>query len=370
MINIFAIIMKNKKIFKATNFFMNILYEERLRNKLYIHAVIITIIALSIEVVTFLLQSPKDVLPYFIRLLFIFLFVLIIYIAKSKKIYFIFSFNMAIFCLLVYLWFPSGGIKSITMLFMFMNLIISWLFFSTNKLKIITSTLLHIVAIYFMIFTELYHPEWVTNKFPTTESLLHYWLSEVFIGFIVVIGFLGPLFRESLKYIESKEAEIAEVKKLAQYDPLTSALTRSYIVTLMIAGQNDNHHKYTLAFVDLDKFKLVNDKHGHLIGDELLIIIVAFFKKHLRDGDCVARWGADEFLILFKDTNPNIAYQRMDDIRMKISKEEWTSKKLHITISVGIAEMERNKNIQDIIKKADENLYQSKENGRNRVSML
>lgn len=113
-----------------------------------------------------------------------------------------------------------------------------------------------------------------------------------------------------------------------------------------------------VAMVDLDAFKTINDIYGHAVGDILLCEIVAILKKHIRGTDIVARWGGDEFAILFSDTSLTNVREIMERVRCKVEKTFHSSYSL--TISVGIISLEPDQNLRELLIKADQALYKAK----------
>jgi len=118
---------------------------------------------------------------------------------------------------------------------------------------------------------------------------------------------------------------------------------------------------------DLDHFKKVNDDHGHIAGDTVLIEIAKLLQNIIRKQDTVARWGGDEFLFVLPQTNSMQALVVAKKIKSKLSDFEimFDDKKIELTLSMGISEVNVKTPIEQAIKKADENLIKAKENGRN-----
>ncbi|MDD3627589.1 MAG: GGDEF domain-containing protein [bacterium] len=167
-----------------------------------------------------------------------------------------------------------------------------------------------------------------------------------------------------------------ENKKLmsASYeDILTGVLNRRglcNIINPMINLASRNVYPVAVLMLDLDHFKNLNDTHGHLAGDKTLKSIGSIIKKTIRKSDIVGRWGGEEFLIFLSNVNDRTATKVAELIRKNIEKE--TAKYIPITVSIGIytdlvsEDMENPLNL--FIKNADSALYESKNNGRNRVT--
>lgn len=123
----------------------------------------------------------------------------------------------------------------------------------------------------------------------------------------------------------------------------------------------------SLILGDIDHFKVINDTYGHLVGDEVLVEISLVFKKYVRDTDLVCRWGGEEFLILLKNCNDEDAYTKASILKEKIM--ELSDKfGFNITMSFGVSDLSDN-TLESAIKNADEAMYTSKREGRNKVTV-
>jgi diguanylate cyclase len=125
---------------------------------------------------------------------------------------------------------------------------------------------------------------------------------------------------------------------------------------------------FVLVLIDIDRFKLINDNHGHQAGDEVLQQLAAFLRTQLDSSMMVARFGGEEFAALM-DGPLRVASDRMNEIRKKIAKQRMDSgtTKLEVTISVGLSEPRDDIVASPILRRADEALYAAKNMGRNRV---
>lgn len=126
----------------------------------------------------------------------------------------------------------------------------------------------------------------------------------------------------------------------------------------------------TIAILDLDFFKSVNDEHGHSIGDEVLKEFAKLLSTHVRSCDFVARYGGEEFIIYFPHINCQTAFDITEKLRKLIKNNPIKvsgNKLIPLTCSFGIAPFSANKSIKQSIADADKALYQAKHNGRNKV---
>lgn len=126
---------------------------------------------------------------------------------------------------------------------------------------------------------------------------------------------------------------------------------------------------YCLIIGDIDFFKNINDKHGHLVGDEVLKSISNVFIKHLRKQDLIGRFGGEEFIIVCPNTNIKGCYSMINRIRKIISKTKFivNNKNIKLTMTFGITESFEGKSINKLIQEADDALYIGKNSGRNKV---
>lgn len=119
-----------------------------------------------------------------------------------------------------------------------------------------------------------------------------------------------------------------------------------------------------LAVIDIDLFKRINDTHGHLIGDEVLVMLAQLMRDSFRFDDQLFRFGGEEFIVVLQPTCEEGAHQTFDRFRQRV--EEFTFSRVgQVTVSIGISQLQHNDTPHDIIDRADEALYFAKRNGRN-----
>lgn len=157
------------------------------------------------------------------------------------------------------------------------------------------------------------------------------------------------------------------------FDALTGLLNRKSI-TLLLDRAYENlrrySQEYSLAMVDIDNFKSINDQHGHLVGDEILRQLSEFFQTSLRRSDSVGRYGGEEFLLIFPGTSADSAYETMQVARKTIADMtiEIEQQKLHITFSAGVSDARlSDADAWAAVRRADIAMYQAKAAGRNCV---
>ena len=176
------------------------------------------------------------------------------------------------------------------------------------------------------------------------------WYHVVFYDF----NFDGSLYK--VKFV----VDITEKKMLETF--LIDSVT--HLPIRKVFFDKINSEKGVIVIGDIDYFKKVNDTYGHLIGDKVLEEIGLLLKNSFRDSDVVGRYGGEEFVIFLKDINLDKAYQKIEDIRIKIENTLFTELKIPLTMSFGLSLID---DINESLKNADKALYYAKENGRNKV---
>jgi len=170
---------------------------------------------------------------------------------------------------------------------------------------------------------------------------------------------------------EVLEREKEELEEQVIIDPLTKLHNRNYLFNYLrkIAKKSIIHNfPVSLAVIDIDHFKKVNDTYGHLVGDCVLRELAGILKKTFRSSDCVARYGGEEFVVVLPFSRLKDACRKLEELRRKVEKHRFCKeRKLKLTISAGVAEYKKGMSIKDFLRKADENLYRAKNTGRNKI---
>ncbi len=131
------------------------------------------------------------------------------------------------------------------------------------------------------------------------------------------------------------------------------------------------HSTVSVIFLDLDRFKLVNDGHGHLVGSRTLVEVARILVDNLRDVDIIARYGGDEFVVVLPYTSPDVAYKITLRLQRAVQQHHFLSEEgldLRVTASFGVAGFpEHAQNKTDLIRIADQAMYEAKNRGRDRI---
>ncbi|WP_127587432.1 diguanylate cyclase [Paenibacillus koleovorans] len=162
-------------------------------------------------------------------------------------------------------------------------------------------------------------------------------------------------------------------EQMAFRDPLTGVYNRRYFdhhVELELQRISRYPAPISIAFIDIDRFKSVNDTHGHAIGDLVLQGLAHMVQKRLRNTDVLARYGGEEFVVLFPNTTAPQAQKLLNDVLQyanshPVAQHEGTD--YSITFSAGVAEWVPGQKLQQWVRLADEAMYAAKQQGRNRV---
>lgn len=173
-------------------------------------------------------------------------------------------------------------------------------------------------------------------------------------------------------YTRQMEYKYLTLYHMADYDQLTGLGNRYYMNDLLMQEESisSENHRYSLAMVDIDHFKKVNDTYGHDNGDAVLCEVSKILSRNATDEIKVGRWGGEEFLIIGTHNISYIEFQkRLEKIRVEVEEHLFAiaDTTIRCTISIGAAHYVEGCGIKCIMKDADTNLYIAKDSGRNKV---
>lgn len=182
-------------------------------------------------------------------------------------------------------------------------------------------------------------------------------------------------FEEKSQEIENLQQQLQAERKRAMSDPLTGLYNRTALferIDEAIANAADGSPPSLIMF-DIDHFKAINDTHGHLIGDRVIRFVAQTLQNNIKGQDTAARFGGEEFTVLLPGTASAGAVAVAHSIRKVIEDAQLVradnKKPLgDITISAGVSTYRRDENVMDFLNRADQALYRSKNDGRNRVT--
>lgn len=178
---------------------------------------------------------------------------------------------------------------------------------------------------------------------------------------------------DELMFINKKlHEQIIEVEQSASHDGLTGLYNRrSFEVLFEKEMHRSKRYSYPLSIVlfDIDDFKKINDTYGHKIGDEVLIGISILVSKLIRDSDILARWGGEELIIIFPESDLESAKEKAETIREAIANETFPSL-VRVTCSFGVTTYLKEDTADNLFIRCDDALYKAKEEGKNNVIAL
>jgi len=168
--------------------------------------------------------------------------------------------------------------------------------------------------------------------------------------------------------------EIEDLKVLAMTDQLTGLANRRYTESFLsgkLLELEEFDTPFGVALVDIDHFKAVNDTYGHDAGDLTIQMIVKSLVNAVRSGELVGRWGGEEFLVVFSTVGFDQLRQISERMRMLVeaSSVQREGSDIRVTVSIGSVFVEKTASKDRIIRLADRLMYQSKEQGRNRITL-
>lgn len=180
---------------------------------------------------------------------------------------------------------------------------------------------------------------------------------------------------QSQKQVKELRAKLTEALDQGMRDPLTDLGNRRRFDLALaheVAEAHRNGSKLALVLCDLDHFKSINDKFGHQVGDSILRLFATLLLNNVKGRDIAIRYGGEEFALILPDTDIEGAKNVTENIRRNLESSNWrvttTLKPIgKVTASFGVAELEENESVQQLIQKADRRLYLAKRSGRNRV---
>jgi diguanylate cyclase (GGDEF)-like protein len=194
------------------------------------------------------------------------------------------------------------------------------------------------------------------------------------IGRCMFIGIFSSAMRESLykSGLALKEAN-RRIEELAELDDLTGSLNRRCIMSFLddeIARAARANIRCSIALIDLDWFKRINDTYGHPTGDEVLRTFAITVFANIRGVDRFGRYGGEEFLLVLPDTPHEVAVRMLERLRSITSDLDWSafSPGMRVTFSAGIATLTASDTADTFLARADSALYKAKAQGRNRTA--
>lgn len=262
----------------------------------------------------------------------------------------------------------AGSLRAVVLPMLLVALLFSIFALPTRKVRaLVVYTLVMFVAVASAM------SWWQPERRPWEEELLTFFMLLVVLSAFAVLGSRLSELRARLgrQKIELEKA-LARIAELAYRDELTGLFNRRRMGELLDAQQMDaaRGEGFGVAIVDLDKFKSINDTHGHAVGDLVLKQFAESAKTAMRAGDVLARWGGEEFLLLITTNEPATALAVAERLRQHIGSTPVVlpdGSTLRYTVSIGLASHRSAEPMLSTLERADAALYRAKSSGRDRV---
>jgi diguanylate cyclase (GGDEF)-like protein len=163
--------------------------------------------------------------------------------------------------------------------------------------------------------------------------------------------------------------QMEALRRIANVDPLTGAGNRraqNLRLDAVVAIYDRNNSPACVLILDIDHFKKINDAYGHIVGDQLLVELCEWICRSTRATENLYRYGGEEFVLIAEQTSLETAVQLAQKLRTQIARKLFASG-IRLTVSIGVAELQRGESRQDWLGRADAALYRAKGRGRNQV---
>lgn len=323
--------------------------------------VIYTMAMICVDYITFGTNS----LPFYIIFLFIFIAVFVAsYYMKTFE--FLAVFNLSVLCWvfisnMMFGWNPQ--IQLILVILLVLNFFTGYGKYSF-KFGYCVALVLYSIFLYVLSMNS-------TPFCPISplEAIVSTVLDSIFC--FGAIGYLCYVFGKESQALEGKLVEYnIQLVNQANTDPLTGLSNRRRITERLREIVSDKTTTgLCVCICDIDFFKKINDNYGHDIGDKVLKNISLTMQRLLAEDCLIARWGGEEFLIVFPNMNGDEAYVRLHELRNAVAKLsfEVLDRQFGVSLTYGLSEYDFKSDVQNVIKEADNKLYIGKENGRNQI---
>lgn len=183
--------------------------------------------------------------------------------------------------------------------------------------------------------------------------------------------------RARIKSAIMKKQQVADLKKLSYTDYLTGAYNRAFFIDALVKELEKRKRKedlhFSVAMLDIDFFKMINDNYGHQAGDQVLMEFVSYLRGTIRPYDLLARYGGEEFIVLLHDCPKKSAQVILERFKATLEREmiHYRDNPIKVTFSAGIADMtdflRHEPTVESVVRLADQRLYEAKQNGRNQI---
>ncbi len=334
---------------------------------------ILTGIFLSITaiIIEFTLQQPLwMVFPSFIILI---ICLLIPVLADNLEKPIIVLILLVAFVYIPFLYFTNGGNDGVVMILFILILFYEAFYLNGKMLKIIISATIIFYSL--LVIYGHYHPQYIMRYNSSFDkfivSLLVLDSVAIVVSIVAISVFKGYRYEhmKSVRLSQELEKQNKSLVELSIRDQLTGVYNRRHFISILNSEleyfKTYKQHFY-LLMIDIDDFKQINDKHGHLFGDDVLRKVAQQLVISTREHDIIARYGGEEFVAVISHLNPDDSLTISERIRSNISKLDlrYNAK---VTVSIGITSNIESDSIEEVIERADKMLYKAKHSGKNCV---
>lgn len=280
---------------------------------------------------------------------------------------------MAITWVSAYYYFSSGATDLVLGMYMTLLMFAAIHLNARSVLKLAIATL----AAYLLIFTVSYLS--MPVQIDPTQEILRLLILSAVIGWIYMFACRLRDLRFELQYRnEELQSVVERVTRIAEQDYLTKSYNRRYIMDVLArerSRSDRSHNTFSVLLFDLDHFKDVNDRFGHIVGDQVLSNFARHVKEELRGMDMMndighqrsfGRYGGEEFIAVLPGSNLRGAEKCAERIRKLIASIDFHDG-YSLTVSVGVAQYQQRETIPQLLTRTDEALYSAKRDGRNLV---
>lgn len=266
--------------------------------------------------------------------------------------------------------FVAGGVRSgAPLLYIFGSFAAALLL---DGVLMVTGLVLNAASFAAVLAVSYRHPDWVLY-FSDIGNYAYLFIPMNAILLAILIGeSLRMIYRNYRENQKMLEELMVQLNDAAVRDPLTGAYDRGFLMdslhTCIAEIRDGDLNTFSLILLDLDHFKAINDRYGHLAGDDCIRNLTAILRHNLRGDDVIARYGGEEFICVLRGADEVTAYRRAEQIREAVAGAPLSPMVPEpVTISGGITGYREGRSALDYIADADRNLYTAKRRGRNRI---
>lgn len=201
--------------------------------------------------------------------------------------------------------------------------------------------------------------------------LSHFSVPErlTYVGYFVATACIFSLTLYSM--FEDRRLLVLQLQKLVRQDTLVPLANRRHFVETMSGHLGQPHSPLSLALLDIDHFKQINDENGHVVGDNVLVSVAQACSMSLRDGDFAARIGGEEFAVVLPNTTTDDAMASAEALRVAIETAHRDRLDLvPVTVSIGLTARRPDDTLDDLMVRVDSAMYVAKRGGRNRIAVI